>query len=108
LAVAIGFAVGAFPSVAMAEHTMRMPEHPHYRVEMEPRGLGGSDSFGYLGFGAGLRPSLANGFAPRIDQLPASTFGLDWRHIRFHFNRYVTLTLRIGYPLLGVGLSFAL
>jgi hypothetical protein len=86
LAVAIGFAVGAFPSLALADDTIKTPgDHPKYAVELEPHGLIGFDNWGDLGFGfgAGLRasiPLMANGFVPKINNTPAITFGFDWLH----------------------------
>jgi len=86
LAVAIGLAVGALPSFALADDTIKTPgDHPQYKVELEPHGLIGFDNWGDLGFGfgAGLRgsiPIMKNGFVPKINNVPAITFGLDWLH----------------------------
>jgi hypothetical protein len=100
LAVAIGFAVGALPSFAMADDTIKTPgDHPHYAVELEPHGLIGWDLFGFgFGYGAGLRasiPIMANGFVPKINNVPAITFGFDWLH--FEADCFYAYDPRLGY-----------
>jgi len=86
-AVTLGLAVAVGSSVAFAgDQTIKTPgDHPHYKIEIEPHGLVGFDAFGWagFGFGAGLRasvPIMENGFIPKINNVPAITFGLDWMH----------------------------
>ncbi len=85
-AVALGLAVVVGSSLALADQTIKTPgDHPHYKIEVEPHGLVGFDAFGWggFGFGAGLRasvPLMENGFIPKINNIPAITFGVDWMH----------------------------
>lgn len=85
--IPIGLAVALGTSLAIAgDQTIKTPgDHPHYKIEIEPHGLIGWDAFGWggFGFGAGVRasvPIMENGFVPKINNVPAITFGVDWMH----------------------------
>ena len=87
-ALAATVALALAPGTSSADDTIKRPgDHLRYQVELEPHGLLGWDAFGWgafgVGFGVGGRASIPlahNGFVPKINNLPAITFGADWAH----------------------------
>jgi hypothetical protein len=83
--VAVGLAV-AVPSSAEAASTIRSPNPPQYKVEIEPHGIFAGDVLYYegtTGFGAGVRfsiPLMSPGFIKTINDSIAISFGPDLVH----------------------------
>ncbi len=100
------------PVTSLADSTIRNPgDHPKYVIEVEPHGHIGWDFIGYgsFGFGAGVRisiPFMDNGFVPKINNVPAISFGADWMHYEACYYRFQNYGCSANYFYFPVALQW--